>query len=98
MRTMWQVALRMIAGLWVVSVTQAILLGFQGQGGFVKVPDDQLGRQEALPAAPLVLTAYAFVWGALLVYVYFLWRRVGRVERDLAHVTQSLRERGPARR
>ena len=47
-----------------LSVT-AMAAGLQGTGaaqdGFVAVPADQLG-QEQLPAAPLVLAAYAFVW------------------------------------
>ena len=42
------------------------------------------GEVEPLPAAPLVYFAYAFVWGALILYVFVLWRRVSKVERELA--------------
>jgi len=38
---------------------------------------------EQLPAAPLVLAAYAFVWVATMVYVWTIWRRLGKVEDDL---------------
>ena len=41
-------------------------------------------RRETLPALPLVYAAYAFVWVVLIAYVFMLWRRIGRVERELA--------------
>ena len=47
------------------------------------VPIDQLPDSEKLPAAPYLIAAYIVVWGALLVYVLTLWRRLGRVETDL---------------
>lgn len=50
-------------------------------------------QRETLPAAPFVFGAYAFVWVALLVYVFVLWRRLGRVERELADVHARLRTR-----
>jgi len=46
---------------------------------------------ETLPAMPLLYIAYAFVWVALLGYVFMLWQRVGRVERELAEVNEKLR-------
>jgi len=49
--------------------------------GFVPVTD--LPPAEQLPAAPLVLGAYAFIWVAVLVYVALLWRRLGAVQKDL---------------
>lgn len=47
------------------------------------VPIDQLPESEKLPAAPYLIAAYVVVWGALLVYVLTLWRRIGRVEAEL---------------
>ena len=49
--------------------------------GFVPVTD--LPPAEQLPAAPLVLGAYAFIWVAVLVYVALLWRRLAAVQKDL---------------
>lgn len=49
--------------------------------GFVPVTD--LPLEEQLPAAPLVLSAYAIIWVAVLIYVALLWRRLGAVQRDL---------------
>jgi CcmD family protein len=48
--------------------------------------------QEQLPAAPLVMIAYAFVWVMLLLYLWALWRRLGAVEKELADVTRRLGE------
>jgi CcmD family protein len=64
----------------------------QAQEGFV--PMAQAGPRETLPATPLVFAAYAFVWVAVLAYVFLLWRRLNRVERDLAALTSRL-ETGP---
>jgi len=49
---------------------------------------------EQLPATPLVFAAYAVVWVALLLYILVLWRRIGRIERELADVTSRLESRG----
>jgi CcmD family protein len=56
----------------------------------VPVAPGELG-QEQLPATPLVFAAYAFVWVALLVYVFSLWRRLTRVERELSEVATRAR-------
>lgn len=56
------------------------------------VPAESLPREELAPA-PLLYGAYAFVWAALLVYVLVLWRRIARVERELAEVGRKLGKR-----
>lgn len=58
------------------------------QEGFV--PVDQVQDQEQLPAAPLVIAAYGVAWAAVLIYVWFLWRRLARVERELADVARRI--------
>jgi CcmD family protein len=58
------------------------------QEGFV--PIDQLPPDEALPAAPLLITAYAAAWVIVLLYLWSIWRRLGRVERELAEVGRRL--------
>jgi hypothetical protein len=65
-------------------------LAFQppgGQGEFVPVTD--LPAAEQLPAAPLLVGAYAFVWLALMLYLWSIWRRLGRIDADI----QTLRHR-----
>jgi len=59
------------------------------QGGFV--PVTPLSAAEQLPAAPLLITAYAFVWVAVLVYVWSIWRRLGKVEHEMHALQQRAR-------
>jgi CcmD family protein len=58
------------------------------QDGFV--PVDESKPQEHLPATPLVITAYGFAWLAILVYVWSLWSRLGKVEREIADVSRRV--------
>jgi CcmD family protein len=46
---------------------------------------------ETLPATPLIYAAYALVWLVLLVYVFTLWQRIGKVERDLKDVSAKIK-------
>ena len=57
---------------------------------FVKM--SEAAPREVLPATPLVFYAYAFVWVALIVYVFTIWRRMARVEHDLAAVQRRLQD------
>jgi CcmD family protein len=52
------------------------------------VPLSEIPPEEQLPAAPLLVTAYAFVWVAVLWYVWSVWRRLARVERELGDVAR----------
>jgi CcmD family protein len=83
-----------IAVLSAVSAGASVLLA-QGpaQEAFRPVSPDELAL-ERLPATPFVFWAYAIVWLVLIGYVFFLWRRVGRVEQELAALTVRLDERG----
>ena len=54
------------------------------------VPLGSLPTQEQLPAAPLLITAYAFVWVLLMAYLWSIAKRLGKVEGDI----QSLQRRG----
>ena len=56
-----------------------------GQGEFVPATGP---LTEPLPAAPLLITAYAFVWVAVLFYVWTLWRRLNKVEADMRTLAQ----------
>jgi CcmD family protein len=52
-----------------------------GQSEFV--PINEVPPADQLPAAPLLVTAYAFVWIALMIYLWSIWRRLSKVEREL---------------
>ena len=58
------------------------------QDGFV--PIDQLAPREEMPAAPLVMAAYAVAWLVPFVYVLSVWRRLGKVEGEIAEVNRRL--------
>ena len=58
------------------------------QDGFV--PIDQLAPKEELPAAPLVMAAYIVAWMIPLLYVWSIWRRLNKVEAEIADVTRRL--------
>ena len=68
--------------------------GFQppaGQGGFEPVTG--LPPSEQISAAPLLIAAYAFVWVAVLFYVWTIWRRLNKVEQEM----QALERRSHTR-
>jgi CcmD family protein len=48
--------------------------------------------REELPATPFVAAAYGFIWIALLAYVVWLARGVGRVRKDLAELRARIIE------
>ena len=54
------------------------------------VPVSALPQAEQLPAAPLLIAAYAFVWVALMAYVWSLWRRMAKLERELADLQRRM--------
>ena len=70
-------------------VLEAVAAAAFQDSGFVPVKPGTTG-QETLPATPLVFVAYAFVWTLLLGYVFLLWRKLGRVERELGEVNAKL--------
>ncbi len=66
-----------------------------GQSEFV--PVNQLPPADQLPAAPLLIAAYAFVWVVLMLYLWSIWRRLGKVEADMRSLEQRSANRNRAR-
>jgi CcmD family protein len=58
------------------------------------VPISQLPAQDQLPAAPLLVTAYAFVWVALFGYLLSVGRRLTKVQREVDRLESDI-ARGP---
>ncbi len=86
--------LRVAFLIWLLSSAVAPIVAQQqppaspAQEGFV--PVDQVQSQDQIPAAPLVMTAYAVAWGAVFVYVWSIWRRLGKVEREIADLSRRV--------
>jgi CcmD family protein len=55
---------------------------------FVPVSDAEV---EQLPAAPLVMTAYAVAWIVIFLYLWSIWRRLSRVEREIDELSRRTR-------
>ncbi len=62
------------------------------------VPIERLPSQEELPATPLVMIAYATAWLAILVYLWSIWHRLARVEREIDDLTRRVQQGGFATR
>ena len=59
----------------------------KGQSEFV--PVDSVPLSDQLPAAPLLITAYAFVWIVVMVYLWSIWRRLNKVEDEMRALAQK---------
>jgi hypothetical protein len=70
-----------------------VLFAQPGQSEFQ--PVTEIPASEQLPSAPLVIAAYAFVWLAFIVYVWLMWRKLGKVEHDLAVLSGQIGKRRP---
>jgi CcmD family protein len=47
------------------------------------IPLDKLPPADQLPSAPLLVAAYAFVWIAVMFYLWTIWRRLSKVEAEM---------------
>lgn len=54
------------------------------------VPISQLPPQDQLPAAPLLIGAYAFVWVALFAYLLSVGRRLTRVQTEVQRLESDI--------
>ncbi len=99
LRREWGSVVRVVVGVLVV-LALAVPVATQAtqpppggappaQEEFVPVKD--LPHQEQLPGGPLVLAAYGFVWAVLLVYLWTIWRRLGKVEREMRALSERLK-------
>jgi CcmD family protein len=74
-------------------LNSAALLAQPGVSGFE--PVSELPASEQLPAAPLLIAAYAFVWLALLAYVWVMWRKLAKVESEIISLSAQLAKKRP---
>jgi len=72
----------------------AAALAFQppaGQSEFVPAKD--LPPTESIPAAPLLVAAYAFIWVAAIFYLWTIWRRLNKVETEMRALARKTPQR-----
>ena len=74
--------------LTVLLLMNAVVFAQPGQSEFQ--PVTEIPASEQLPSAPLVIAAYAFVWLAFMFYVWMMWKKLGRVERELTQLSAQI--------
>jgi CcmD family protein len=72
----------------VLLLMNAPIFAQPGQSQFE--PVTEIPASEQMPSAPLVIAAYAFVWLAFVVYVWMMWRKLGKVEQELRHLSGQI--------
>jgi CcmD family protein len=60
------------------------------------IPVSQLPPSEQMPAAPLLIAAYAFALIVLFVYVFIVARRLTHVQQELDRLDTSIKQGGRA--
>ncbi len=79
---------------WTLALTAPAALAVQsppGQSEFVPMKD--VPPTESIPAAPLLIAGYAFIWVAAMVYLWTIWRRLTKVEDDMRALAQKTTRR-----
>ena len=89
---------RMMIALWSLLLVSAPVLAQQqppnaGLDGFV--PAQSLPQTEQIPAAPLLLSSYAFFLVLMMFYLWTIWRRISKVEQEMHDLE---RRQGTAKR
>jgi CcmD family protein len=53
------------------------------------LPISEIPPSEQLPGGAFVVIAYSFVWIATMMYVWFVWRRLRKVEEEMRSLQRS---------
>ena len=80
---------RMLSSLAIVLLFALPLAAQGGEGQWTTTSDVPVSEQ--LPAGPLLVTAYAIVWLVPMFYLWSIWRRLNKVEREV----KDLEHRSP---
>lgn len=87
---------RVFAFLFVSAISVASLLAQppQSPARDQYVPIDQLPPNEQMPSAPFVVAAYSLVWIIAMLYLWSIWRRIGKVEADMQVLARRQKDAG----
>jgi CcmD family protein len=85
--------LSVLALVLTLAVAAPVVLSAQGQPAARDeyVPISELPPDEEMPAAPMVIGAYVFVWVAFVGYVFTLVGRAKKLEADLQALEREKR-------
>ena len=81
---------RLLMAAFSFALLSAPLLAQPPAGQSEFVPLNELPESEKLPAAPLLVAAYAVFLLLMVFYVWTVWRRLNKVEADM----HTLEQRG----
>lgn len=56
------------------------------------LPIDELPPDERLPAAPFLIAAYSAAWIVVVGYLWSIWQRLRRVEREVVEVSRRIEQ------
>jgi hypothetical protein len=87
---------RLLAFLFVTAMSAATLIAQPPQtpARDQYVPIDQLPPSEQMPSAPFVVAAYSVVWIIAMLYLWSIWRRIGKVEEDMQALARRQKDAG----
>ena len=81
----------LLSVLIALPMSTVVLMGGQPEPAQEEfVPIDQLPPEDQLPAAPLLVGAYAIVWLAVFGYLWTIWRRLSTVEQELSELSRRV--------
>ena len=86
---------RLFTAVWCLALISAPAFALQpptGQSEFVPAKD--LPPAETIPAAPLLVTAYAVIWLLVMFYLWTIWRRLNKVETEMRALEQRQQRGG----
>jgi CcmD family protein len=79
--------------LWFVLLAPVLAVQQAPPGQSEYVPIKDLPPTEQMPAAPLLIAAYAFAWVAVMFYLWTIWRRLNKVETEMHALAQKTARR-----
>jgi CcmD family protein len=80
-----------MAAALMLTLAPALALAVQPPPGQTEfVPAKDLPPTESIPAAPLLVTAYAFIWVAVAFYLWTIWRRLNKVESEMRALARKI--------
>ena len=94
MKRFWPVGLILALMLFVAIGVSSTVSAAQPPTGAAQdefVPVSRAAQQETIPAARLVMIAYGFAWVMLIGYMWSIWTRIGKVERELRDVSRRIK-------